>query len=85
MDTLIDLAIVAFVFGTAWIIRRLTRDDDTQQWRESTSVDDLADDVAEARREREIAQLEAWLHHPYRTRNTIPHQTRRTRRTEEDQ
>ncbi|MCX4778120.1 hypothetical protein [Streptomyces sp. NBC_01264] len=82
METLIDLAIVVFVFTAAWVIRRLTRDDDTQRWRESTSVEDGGDDVAERRRKREIAQLEAWLHHPYRPRNTIPHQTRRT---EEDQ
>ncbi|MFJ8208159.1 hypothetical protein [Streptomyces sp. NPDC096033] len=35
-----------------------------------------------ARRQQEIAQLEAWLQlHPHR-KNTIPHQTRRT---EEDQ
>lgn len=31
METLIDLAIVVFVFTAAWVIRRLTRDDDTQQ------------------------------------------------------
>jgi hypothetical protein len=82
METLIDLAIVAFVFTAAWVIRRLGRDDDTKRWQDSTTVEDVAEDVAEARREREIAQLEAWLHHPYRTRNTIPHQTRRT---EDDQ
>jgi hypothetical protein len=81
METLIDLGIVAFAFTAAWIIRRLTRDDDTQQWQASTSTDDVANDVADRRREREIAQLEAWLHHPYRTRNTIP----QARRTEEDQ
>lgn len=78
METLIDLAIVTFAFTAAWVLRRLTRDDDTKRWQESTSAEDVADNVADLRREREIAQLEAWLHHPYRTRNTIPHQTRRT-------
>jgi uncharacterized membrane-anchored protein len=81
METLIDLAIVVFVFTAAWVIRRLGRDDDTKRWQASTSLEDVAEDVAEARREREIAQLEAWLRHPYRNRNTIP----QTRRTEDPQ
>ncbi|KIF02233.1 hypothetical protein PL81_31195 [Streptomyces sp. RSD-27] len=43
---------------------------------------EAARDVAEAHRQQEIAQLDAWLQLRPRPKNTIPHQTRRT---EEDQ
>ncbi|MCX5176764.1 hypothetical protein [Streptomyces virginiae] len=58
--------------------------DDRSAWQDSTGSDPqtVADDVAEARKKREIAELEAWLRAPSRPRNAIPHQTRRT---EEDQ
>ncbi|MEU8839988.1 hypothetical protein AB0D97_12775 [Streptomyces roseus] len=44
----------------------------------------VAEDAADRRKQREVALLEAWLHTPCHPRNTIPHQTRRSPRTEED-
>lgn len=54
---------------------------DQTAWDRSTARDIVAD-IAEARRRREIAQLEADYKAPPKPRNTISHQTRRT---EEDQ
>ncbi|MGW9371137.1 hypothetical protein ACWGVR_14140 [Streptomyces xanthophaeus] len=86
-EQLIDVGIVAFVFTVAWILRRLTRTKpaDQRHWNRTAQAAAVAEDVADFRQQNEVAQLEAWLQIPYRPRNTIPHQTRQTRRTEEDQ
>lgn len=49
---------------------------DNQRWRQSTGrmPQTVADDAAEHRRNREVAQLEAWLAVPLQPRNTIPPQ-----------
>ncbi|MFD4912797.1 hypothetical protein ACFWNR_06190 [Streptomyces virginiae] len=73
-------ASVAFVVAVSWYANPPSSTDDESAWQESTGHDPqtVTDDVAEARKAREIAQLEAWLHTPSKPRNTIPHQTRRT-------
>lgn len=43
----------------------------------------VAEDAASRRKQREVALLEAWLQTPCHPRNTIPHQTRRSPRTED--
>lgn len=75
-----DWCLIAAVCAiTVTFVHYCHRGDD-RQWRESTGHDPqtVADDVTEARRERERAELEAWLRLPLQPRNTIPHQTRRT-------
>ena len=63
----------------AWAWYGACREDD-RRWQQTAAdaARAVADDVAELRRQREIAELEAWLHARPRPRNTIPQQTRRT-------
>ncbi|WP_405941575.1 hypothetical protein [Streptomyces sp. NBC_00207] len=69
------LLLIATYGWDAWHLGRTRR-----RWQQSTGSDPqtVADDVTERRKQREIAQLEAWLRLPLQSRNTIPHQTRRT-------
>ncbi|MFF5778119.1 hypothetical protein ACFY7Y_14360 [Streptomyces virginiae] len=73
--TCIGIAIgVALLIPCSWDAWHKARTH--RRWRQSTGHDPqtVADDVIEARRERERAQLEAWLRLPSQPRNTIPQQ-----------
>lgn len=72
--------VVALWWLASWALDRWHRPRTTRRFQQSARQ--AARDVASHRRQREIALLEAWLVTPYRSRNAIPHQTRRT---EEDQ
>lgn len=79
--TAYDWAVVAAVCAlTVTVIHYCHRRDDRNAWQQSTgsSPQTVAEDVAEHRREREIAELATWLQLPAQPRNTIPQQTRRT-------
>jgi hypothetical protein len=82
-------AIAVFLVAGVWALNRLPRatadESDQDDW-DQTAADaaraDVDADVAETRRQREIADLEATYKIRSPRRNTIPQQTRRT---EEDQ
>ncbi|MFD5419436.1 hypothetical protein ACFWJT_15605 [Streptomyces sp. NPDC127069] len=83
--TVIVVAILAAWRLLCWLLDRHLR----ARWQERAELAlwqaraaEAARDGAEARRQREVAQLEAWLQLRPRPKNVIPHQTRRT---EEDQ
>jgi recombinational DNA repair ATPase RecF len=81
--TVICVAVIAAYRTLCWLLDRHLRARRAEraelaQWQARAA--EVAADVETARRQREIAQLEAWLQlSPHRK---IPHQTRRT---EEDQ
>lgn len=76
-----DWAVVAAVAALLILASSYPRRrNDHDAWQQSTgsTPQTVADDDVEYRRERERAELEAWLQLPLQPRNTIPHQTRRT-------
>ncbi|MFF4848747.1 hypothetical protein [Streptomyces sp. NPDC001194] len=88
----------ALIFAIAGILAvggwQLTRpaskeDDDQEAWEKSTTAkrteEDVRRDLADAKARLEVAELYAIWPDPPQSARQIPHQTRRSPRTEEDQ
>lgn len=78
----VGLLLVAPAAFDVWHKRRTRRRFQATARAAARSEATVAEDVADRRKQREVALLESWLQTPCHPRNTIPHQTRRT---EEDQ
>ncbi|GAA3268055.1 hypothetical protein [Streptomyces lavendulae] len=81
--TVICVAVIAVYRILCWLLDRhirARREERAELARWEAREKQAAADVEAARRQGEIAQLEAWLQLPNRPKNVIPHH-----RTEEDQ